>query len=76
MKNKIAYFFLTVGVIDTLDFLFFKFRNLTFGNILFPYLVFIILRFIPWNKILNNLFNIDSTENNILFQKGNKHESD
>ncbi|MDT2768497.1 hypothetical protein P7G58_06450 [Globicatella sulfidifaciens] len=76
MKNKIAYFFLTIGVIDTLDLLFFKVRNLPVGNILFPYIVFIILRFIPWNKILNNLFNIDSTENNILFQKGNKHESD
>ncbi|WIK66356.1 hypothetical protein [Globicatella sanguinis] len=50
MKNKIAYFFLIVAIIDTLDFLFFKFRNLTIGNILFPYIVFIILRFIPFRK--------------------------
>ena len=50
MKNKIAYFFLIIAIIDTLDFLFFKFRNLTVGNILFPYIVFIILRFIPFRK--------------------------
>lgn len=69
MKNKIAYVFLIIGIIDTIDFLFFKFRDLPIGNILFPYIVFIILRFVSWDKIFNNLFDINSIEKNIFFSK-------